>query len=287
VTDVLPTDVTPRAFSVAWVSDQPVTSAGLRVFADAGGTTEITGSLAVSPAVFANGVVKVDVAGPVPDTCYFVQTTTTGTTTVLAPPSPPFMQVCTAVAVAASDALGAPQASDLVTLPLYAPDGTTPGTGSLLVASVQGSAHPVSAWMGQGIAPPQALVDLGRLFDSTTRTTAVPAVGLPMKLTQLRGLACPGGVDQALVRWRRVPAHLESAILGVPIVEVETGTPCHFADTHCDGAVDALDSQRVLDAFDGVPGTCAFNPDLDVVADGVIDVLDLQRVLNRYGEVVP
>lgn len=287
VTDVTPTDVTPRTFSVVWVSDQAVASAGLRVFADAAGTTEVTGSLAVSPAVVANGVVKVDVAGPAPDTCYYVQTTTTGTTTVLAPASPPFTQVCTAVAVAASDALGAPHASDLLTLPLYAPDGTTPGNGSLLVVSVQGSAHPVSAWMGQGIAPPQALVDLGRLFDAATRTTAVPAAGVPVKLTQLRGLACPGAVDHALVRYRRVPAHLEETILGFPIVEVETGTPCFFADTHCDGVVDDLDGQRVLDAFDGVPGTCVFNPDLDVVADGVIDVLDLQHVLNRHGEAVP
>ena len=287
VLDLTPADVTTRAFSMVWVSDQPVVAASVRVFADSGGVTELTGTLGIAPAVVANGIVRIDVAGVAPDTCYFVQTSTTGTATVLAPPSPPFLQVCTAIAVAASDGTAAPQASDLVTLPLHAPDGTTPGTGTLLVVAVQGSTHPVSTWMGQGIAAPDAIVDLGRLFDAGTRTTAAPAAGAPMKMTQLRGLLCAGTVDHALVRWRRVPAHAEQGTLGVPIVEVETGTPCWFADTHCDGVVNALDGDRILDAFFGAAGTCAFNPDLDVVANGVIDVLDLQRVLNRYGEAAP
>ena len=81
VSDIEPADVTTRAFSIVWASDEPVTGATVRVFAEADGTTELTGGLSVvllSPAAaLTNGVVKVDVRGVAADTCFYYQTDTT------------------------------------------------------------------------------------------------------------------------------------------------------------------------------------------------------------------
>lgn len=289
-----PTDVATRVFSIVWASDQPVTSATVRVYADANGVTELTGGLVVtlaslaSPPALARGIVKVDVAGLAPDTCYYVQTSTIGTSTVTWPAAPPFTEVCTAIATNAVNASEKPAANDLIALNLFAPDGVTAGTGTLLVVSLPGVAsYPVTSFAGQGVEAPATLIDLSRFFEITTRTSLEPAPGTRMVMTQFRGQLCPGLMDHKLTRYRRVPAHLEADILGTPISEVEAGDACFFADTLCDGVIDGLDAQRVLAAFGGVPGACTFNPDLDIVADAVIDVLDLQSVLNRFGQSAP
>ena len=47
VIDVTATDVTTRRASMVWASDEPATDATVRVFADAAGTTELTGTLSV------------------------------------------------------------------------------------------------------------------------------------------------------------------------------------------------------------------------------------------------
>lgn len=288
VLDLTPTDVTPRAFSVVWVSDVAPTATSVRVFLAADGTSEVTGSLAIAPAVVANGIVKIDVGGALPGTCYYVQSSTTAGSVVLAPATPPFLAICTPLAASAADATAKPIPSDVVALDLFAPDGLTPGTGTLLLASIPGSsAYPIASWVGNTVPAPAALADLGRFFDATTQKTLEPVAGAPMTMTQLRGLLCPGAVSHRLLRYRRVPAHLEVSILGTSIAEMEPAVPCHFADTSCDGTVSAADSQRVVDAFFSLPGSCRFNPDLDLVSDGEIDVLDLQRLLNRWGEATP
>ena len=48
VTDVTIADVTTRAFSVVWVSDEAVDTATVRVFSDANGDTEITSTVQVT-----------------------------------------------------------------------------------------------------------------------------------------------------------------------------------------------------------------------------------------------
>ena len=61
--DLTPTDVTPRALSLVWSSDESVVDATLRIWSDANGTTELTAGLSVvsiGPAVD-NGLARVDV----------------------------------------------------------------------------------------------------------------------------------------------------------------------------------------------------------------------------------
>lgn len=121
VFDLTIADVTTRAFSVVWVSDEPVTDATVRVFRDAGGMTNITSALAVtlvsaafSPAL-AQGIVKVGVTGLTAGTSVFVQTQTTGTSgTVLFPAVPPFLEVHTATKTTKANALGQPIVNDLI-----------------------------------------------------------------------------------------------------------------------------------------------------------------------------
>ncbi len=52
----------------------------------------------------------------------------------------------------------------------------------------------------------------------------------------------------------------------------------------CDGSVDILDLQRVLNIFGASTADPEFDPELDLVADGTIDILDVQAVLNHFGE---
>ena len=62
---------------------------------------------------------------------------------------------------------------------------------------------------------------------------------------------------------------------------------CFFMDTVCDGVIDILDVQQVLNAFGTSVGDPGYNPALDIVDDGTINILDAQSVLNHFGETVP
>jgi hypothetical protein len=294
VSDVTFADVTTRAFSVVWASDEPVSGATVRVFADQDGLTEVTVGLTVTlasagfPPALNLGVVKVDVSGLDAGACVFVQTETTASSTVLEPPAPPFLEVCTAAETAKANALDEPIANDLIRHELFGPDGLTPAAGALLLLSAPGvGAHPLSAFAGDGFALPTAVADLNNLFDTSTGSSAELAGGELLQITEFRGLTCPGLVHHRLLRFRRTPPHEEEATLGRRITEIEAPEPCFFADTVCDDTVNILDAQRVLNIFGSASGACEFNPDLDVVPDGTIDILDVQSVLSRFGESAP
>ncbi|MFQ5515555.1 MAG: hypothetical protein ACE5FG_14140 [Myxococcota bacterium] len=294
VSDLTVADVTTRSLSVVWVSDEAVSQATVSVFSDAAGTTEITSGLSVTlvssafPPALTQGVVKVDISGLPPDTCVYLQTATTGTSLVLEPPAPPFLEACTALETTRGNALGQPIANDVIRHTFLGPDGASAASGALLLLSVPSvGAAPLSAFAGQDSTPPGALVDLNNLFDVQTGVSAEVLGGEVMTLTELRGLACPALEDQRRLRFRRAPAHEEQASVTQPITEIEDAVPCFFADTVCDGVVNILDAQRVLNFLGATRGECAFNEDLDVVADDDINILDVQSVLNRLGESEP
>ena len=284
------TDVTTRAFAVVWVSDEAVNDASAKVFSDANGTTEITGSLAQTlvsqgfPPALANGVCKAQVTGLAEDTCVYVQTVTeTASGTVLDPPAPPFPQVCTASQTEKSSPGAEMIANDLVTHDVLTPDGLSPGNGALLVLDVPSVGRaPLSAFVGEGFSSPRAVIDLGNLFDAAG-SSAQLAGGETATLTEYRGLLCPGAVAQALVRYRRIPVHEETP----PIPELEPVETCFAADTNCDDVVDIVDAQRVFNVFKVDLGQCRFHPDLDLVPDGVIDIRDAQSLLNHLFEMAP
>ena len=304
VSDVTVADVTTRAFSVVWVSSEPVTSATVRVFSDAGGTQEITSTLAVSlvsasfPPALTQGIVKVAVAGLSPNTDVFVQTLTTGSGgTVSFPAGPPLLQVHTATKTMKVNASNQPIVNDLIQHELFSPDGVTPTAGTLLVVAVPNlGAHPLTAFVGEGVPAPAAVVDLNNLFSAASGVNAEVPVDQVLTVTEFRGLLCPGLADHKLFRFRRAPA---AGTGGVPppgplpapepprVTELKSPSECFFADTVCDDTVNILDAQRVLNVFSRTKGQCAFNSDLDIVADNVINILDVQSVLNRFGQSAP
>ena len=118
------------------------------------------------------------------------------------------------------------------------------------------------------------------------RGAEVP-VGEVLELTELRGLICPGLTNHRSLRFRHAPEHEEVATIGRAISELESATPCFFADTDCNGAVNILDAQRVLNIWATQSTECLFNPDLDISPDQAINILDFQGVLNRFGETAP
>jgi len=295
VTGLTPSDVTPKAFSLVWVSDEPVTAASVRVFAEPAGTTDLTATLtqelvsADHPPALDLGLVKVDVRGAAASTCFYVQAETQSASgSTFTPSAAPFPEVCTQGRTRRDDVFMQPVTNDLLRHDLATPDDTAPATGALVLLEVPGvGSPPISAFVGEGFAAGEAVLNLNEVFASATQETTPLAAGTPVRLHELRGALCPDPADQARTRYRRVPDHEEVATVGAFITQVEPPDACFFADTDCNGTVEQADGQRVLDGFDAFRGDCRFNPDLDTVADDGIDVLDLQRVLNRVGEATP
>ncbi|MCZ6784006.1 MAG: hypothetical protein O7G30_11930 [Proteobacteria bacterium] len=70
-------------------------------------------------------------------------------------------------------------------------------------------------------------------------------------------------------------------------LDAADASDCVFFDTVCDGVINILDVQRVLNIFGASAGDPDFNLELDLVADGTINILDVQTVLNHFGEQAP
>lgn len=291
VQDVTITDVTTRAFSVVWVSDESVDSATVRVFNDPDGLNEITSTLSVTlvstafPPALEQGVVKVDVTGLSDNATIYVQTETSGLSGLfLFPESTPLLEVHTAVEAINANDLKHPITNDLIKHEMVAPDGQTPAEGGLLIVKLPSiSPYPLTAFVGKDFASPASAVDLNNLFDAGSGKSADLAANTVIEITEFRGLSTCTLDNHKLLRFRRVPVHEETP----KITEVESPAACFFADTVCDDVIDIVDVQRVLNLFNEALGSCVFNSDLDVVNDGVIDILDVQSVLNRFGQSAP
>jgi len=291
VQDVTITDVTTRAFSVVWVSDESVSNATVQVFSDQDGINEITSALSVTlvsasfPPALEQGVVKVDVSGLSANTTVYVQTETTGANGILLfPESTPLLEVHTAVEMASGNGANKPILNDLIKHEVYNPDGQTSAEGALLIVKIPSvSPYPLTAFVGKGFTSPATAVDLNNLFDVNSGKSADLAANTVIEITEFRGLTNCSLGDHKLLRFRRVPVHEETPKL----TEVESSVACFFADTVCDGVVDIVDVQRVLNVFNEALGSCVFNSDLDIVNDGVIDILDVQSILNRFGQSAP
>jgi len=292
VFEVTATDVTTRALSTVWVSNEPVSSATIRVYADEDGLTDITSiftvttdSQLVNPA-HAQGIVKVTATGLSADTDYFIQTETVSSSGVFAfPTAPPYMQVHTALETTKVNALNSPIVNDLLTQDVFFPDGTTPAPGALVLIDADGlSAYPLTQFVGEaGFAAPLAAIDTNNFFGLDGRSLELQANDV-LKVTVFRGLLCAAQFDfQSLVGFKRNPSHEETPA----ITEIEVPPSCYRNDTICDESVNILDAQYVLNFFDHDLGSCGFNPSADVVADNEINILDVQSVLNDFGNSAP
>lgn len=292
VRDVVIADVSTRAFSVIWVSDQPVTDTTVRVYADGNGSSDLTPELTVEvtsaliPSAHDLGIVKVDVWGLQASTTYFVETETDG---LVYPASGPLLEVTTAAAATAANLDGTPIANDLLIHDLLAPDGGAPANGALLVLKVPSlSQYPLTAFVADGVAAPGTVVDLSNLVSDATGTNAQVTGGTVIEISEYRGLLCTNLDDQKLVRLRHAPDHEETPAIS----EAEVPSTCFApggtaADFNCDGAVNPVDFNEFLIKFglsnNGAVPDCRFNPDFDLAPDGQIDPVDFNEFLIVFG----
>ena len=177
------TDVTTVSFSVIWAASEAST-AGLELFEDAAGTIPVTdatviphpvnnGDVAIKEAAENNGVMKVMVTGLTYDTTYYFRTLTTSKSTAdtAVYPDTGLLDVTTEVqTVRTYESNGdiLPFSNDIIIEPCYLEDGVTPATGTLMMATVAGGHHPITAFVGDGVDSPNALIDLNNVFGRET-----------------------------------------------------------------------------------------------------------------------
>lgn len=214
VTDITVTDVTPVSFSVVWGSDQP-SSCNIAVFTDVNGNEDISATLTITPHPTRNGdstigvaaqnrgVMKIRISGLSPLTTYFFQTQTTsdpGNEDTFSPSTGPYLPVRTGAAVTKTYETGTaelPFTNNLIYQNVYEAGGTSPATGALLLASIEGGSYPLSAFVGDGLPSPQAAIDLNNLYSIVDERTLPLQGGEKIVLTTFYGDTTPA--DSALV----------------------------------------------------------------------------------------
>jgi len=276
VSEVTVTDVTPVSFSVVWVVSEP-SNVSVNVFHAPECTNPVSGILVSALSVDSTGVSKATVTGLIPATAYCYQTVTTSKSTpdtTLSPATPQQFRTESEIVrtyMQGTDIL--PFGNDLIHHPGYRFDQTS-GTGDILLVSIAGSSTPLSAWLGEGITVPDALIDLNNVFGASTRENMNLIGEERMKLLEVRGAdGC------TLDRWRKVP-------IDYGLVEVKNPGACFMGDDlDCNDTVNILDILRDIGGFNTSVGTFCFNSDLDVNGNGAVNILDILQVIGKFGAV--
>lgn len=195
LSDVLVTDVTDRSFSLIWTSDQPGTQL-IEVYNDIGGTLRVndlgvsehsvfTGNPAsdganrqasinaILQATKALGIYQVSVTGLEPDTSYYIkfgiQSDATSDIT-LCPDAGPVL--CTDAHAGLIPVVTQSQPDRISSAPdVFLNDyllslNLSAKKGELVVISTETSNYPVSAYVGDGVPEPYALIDMNNLYSS-------------------------------------------------------------------------------------------------------------------------
>ena len=295
VADVTVSDVTTRAFSVVWVSDEEITSATIRVYEDENGDIPVTDGIVVKlvspPEALSNGIAKVDVTGLAADTIYFIETETIGVgegaVPVFFPESTSLLiEVKTALSTTRENPTGGPIVNDLIQHEIFEPDGVTESQGTLLMLKIPSiSDYPLTAFVGEGFSASRAVVDLNNLFEDASGISAEVLANTVMELSEFRGLLC-NVADQKKTILRRAPVHIENP----SITELELAAACFSpdgisADFNCDQVIDPLDFFDFQGQFGRTNSSCKFNSDFDFNNDGVIDPLDFFDFQPVFGRV--
>jgi hypothetical protein len=210
-------DVSPRSFSVAWISSEPSTC-GLRLFDEKRrpmSAIEILSESAKHPPAEELGVMKVKVSNLKPDTIYYVQTVTTSKADgrVTVHPQEPLS--------VRTEKSAQPLSDNCVIAQQVKFKDRSPGDGALVILAVKGASYPLSAWVGGNPRPGSswALVDLNNAYSAATHTPLDRAGGESATAQVYGGSR---GYAQFV---GRVPAPCR----GSPIVEL--GAPVFLGDS--------------------------------------------------------
>ncbi len=295
ISDITISDVTTRAFSVIWVSDQPVESARIKLYSDQQGQSEIAGYTiqTVSPAAaLARGIVKIDVRGLAANTVYYVSgemTDNSGDITPFPNTGSALLPVKTALETSRIDAANLPIANDILKHPVFELDRTTPSTATLVLISLPlKSEYPVSAFGIQHQNIANVLADLNNLYASDTHKSLKVAAGEPIEITEFRGNACELAKQKSIL-YRRLPQKADSP----PVAEIETPQACFApdgkaADFNCDSQIAFGDFNVLLAGFGQTTSAdspnCSFNHEFDLNQDQAIDYGDFNVFLSVFGK---
>jgi hypothetical protein len=204
VTHVMITDVTTVSISVVWAASEAST-ADLEIYEDEAGTIPVAGAvttphpvesgdMSIKTAAEDIGVMKVRVTGLQADTTYFLKTITTSKSSDEStdyPAAAPFMSATTEVKTVRSYNSGGnemPFSNDIIIEPCYLEDRTTHATGSLVLAAFEAGDYPITAFVGDGVEAPFALIDLNNAYSRDTNETVDCSHGDNLTLLNFRGI---------------------------------------------------------------------------------------------------
>ncbi len=270
VQDVTVTDVTPVSFSVVWNSDQ-ASSCNITVFTNENGSNDISATLSITPHPTRNvipavvtaaqnrGVMKTRVTGLSPSTTYYFRTQTTsipGAEVTAYPSGAPYLSVTTAMAMSKTTESGSgeiPFSNDLIYREVYEDDGTTPAEGVLLLASVAGGRYPLSGFVGDELASPQAVIDLNNLYTTSNGEPLALQGGQKIILTAFYGIDGKSTSVWVVPRNHNMltsasPVGLADTILILQAMTTPDGGPdlSHVADINQDGRIGLPESVHII-----------------------------------------
>ena len=154
------------------------------------------------------------------------------------------------------------------------PDGADPldGLGDLMILDVEGAQYPLTAFVGEGLSAPVAVVDLNNLYGSDGRSLDV------LGNERVEIAVYRSGLLTTLTHYRRTASDGE-------LVEVTEPVAGFFADINIDGNVDDTDFSLFRQQYLSLPEDETYNPDYDFVTDetGVVDVREFSRFSREYG----
>jgi hypothetical protein len=290
VARVIVADPAAASFAVVVIADTPVLDATIRVFSDAEGTTEITSQVesrltsADQPGMHARGIARFDLEDLSALTNYYVRLEVSQATgTITWPTDNSLLAVRTAATSRPVSASGQLDLNETLRHRVYRPTALAGGDDVLVTVSVPGAdSATLAEFSTQQATTPAAYFELSNLTAANgNRLTVAP--GAVLAVQEYHGLACGTSEQSGITRFRRGPVQTAA---GQPLA-LRDAPACFAADTYCDGTVDVLDVQFLLNAWSRNAGDCGFNPDLDLVGDGTVDVLDLQSLLNQFGHSEP
>lgn len=289
ITGVQVTDVTPRSFSVIWLSDVPA-GPDLWVYSDADGQNQINAEITIEPMPVGKGfeaiqevaeergVLKARATHLKPATPYYYKIVTTAkdggvTVSDLMGPVTTAAEIVRAVEWTDENSrlVADPFANDIILFNILESDGATPAPGSLLVFAVNGSPYPLSAYVGDGIAAPGVLIDLNNAYGSDYKTYRLQGKervilkelrsGSGCVLTHFRLVPSPGGICE-----------VRAAVKGEP------------ADINVDNRVGIMDFSLFAEQYGTTLSVCEFNIDYDLAPDGEVSVEDFSIFSQEYGK---
>jgi hypothetical protein len=280
-------DVTSSSFSLIWMTDGAA-DISAEIYTDRSLSQRVTegivitpmpaGSAAVAAAARDKGIMKARVTGLKPATTYYARTVTRDPAHSDSIGYSALQELTTSSAVALYHAVNGVKtvfSNDLVAFPVYIrpiETGAVAVLGDLMIVDVQGSAYPVSAFVGDGAVSPEGIVDLNNLFGGDGVSLSV-AGGERIVIRIYRG----GGLS-TLTHYRRVPP-------GSSLVSVLTSLKGFFADINLDRTVDDQDFTEFRGHYRTGVNDPAYNPDYNFSDDfaGIVDIREFGKFSKEYG----